>query len=73
MAELSKALRSGRSRVFPAWVRIPLLTNVPFEKGTAKNVEDLQGNQAVLTFIYGLLKSSKRTVEKSLIVPVLGI
>ena len=26
MAERSKALRSGRSRVFPAWVRIPLLT-----------------------------------------------
>ena len=26
MAERSKALRSGRSRVVPAWVRIPLLT-----------------------------------------------
>ena len=26
MAERSKALRSGRSRVLPAWVRIPLLT-----------------------------------------------
>ena len=28
MAERSKALRSGRSRVLPAWVRIPLLTTV---------------------------------------------
>lgn len=26
MAERSKALRSGRSLVFQAWVRIPLLT-----------------------------------------------
>ena len=26
MAERSKALRSGRSRVLPAWVRVPLLT-----------------------------------------------
>ena len=26
MAEWSKALRSGRSRVLPAWVRIPLLS-----------------------------------------------
>ena len=32
MAERSKALRSGRSRVLPAWVRIPLLTN-PFYCG----------------------------------------
>ena len=28
MAERSKALRSGRSLVLQAWVRIPLLTNV---------------------------------------------
>ena len=28
MAEWSKALRSGRSRVLPAWVRIPLLTAI---------------------------------------------
>ena len=27
MAERSKALRSGRSLVLQAWVRIPLLTN----------------------------------------------
>ena len=27
MAEWSKALRSGRSLVLQAWVRIPLLTN----------------------------------------------
>ena len=26
MAERSKALRLGRSRVLPAWVRVPLLT-----------------------------------------------
>ena len=30
MAERSKALRSGRSLVLQAWVRIPLLTNVFF-------------------------------------------
>ena len=30
MAERSKALRSGRSPVFRAWVRIPLLTNFFF-------------------------------------------
>ena len=28
MAERSKALRSGRSLVLQAWVRIPLLTNI---------------------------------------------
>ena len=32
MAERSKALRSGRSLVFQAWVRIPLLTNEFFHK-----------------------------------------
>ena len=30
MAEWSKALRSGRSPLLRAWVRIPLLTNQPF-------------------------------------------
>ena len=30
MAERSKALRSGRSPLLWAWVRIPLLTNIYF-------------------------------------------
>ena len=30
MAERSKALRLGRSRILPAWVRNPLLTFFPF-------------------------------------------
>ena len=30
MAEWSKALRSGRSPLLRAWVRIPLLTEQPF-------------------------------------------
>ncbi len=32
MAERSKALRSGRSLVLQAWVRIPLLTNKFFDR-----------------------------------------
>ena len=32
MAEWSKALRSGRSLVLQAWVRIPLLTTSCFER-----------------------------------------
>ena len=38
MAERSKALRSGRSPLLWAWVRIPLLTSV-FEKLRKRSIE----------------------------------
>ena len=37
MAEWSKALRSGRSPLLWAWVRIPLLTKVFFKKFSLTN------------------------------------
>ena len=42
MAERSKALRSGRSRVLPAWVRIPLLTISFAIMITPSRTEDLK-------------------------------
>ena len=46
MAEWSKALRSGRSPLLWAWVRIPLLTNIfPLKKKNSK---------PLLTFVFTL-------------------
>ncbi|KAK4298194.1 hypothetical protein Pmani_029435 [Petrolisthes manimaculis] len=38
MAERSKALRSGRSPVFRAWVRIPLLTELVSPPTTSQEI-----------------------------------
>ena len=50
MAERSKALRSGRSLVLQAWVRIPLLTTLLINKGTVSYYSELAGYPASLWF-----------------------
>ena len=44
MAEWSKALRSGRSRVLPAWVRIPLLSRDVFIQCISRFLNNLMRN-----------------------------